>query len=257
MDQEKRINELTEEVESLKRQLAITASLKYHLMPDAYPFFSDISEIDIYADQISLAKVGGDFFDFFRIDHDHIGIVVADIFDGGDAAALYMIAFKLYLMAELSTGFTPAELIEAVNNRLAATNESNLCLSAWFGVYELSTGTITAVNAGHESPILATSKGIHDCENEEVSYLMAVIENITYESYEIRMEPGDTLLLYTDGAIKAGFTREKMGEVLLQNPDQNAEELVGALQDAMMETIGDDRLTDDATFLCFRKEVTA
>ena len=68
MDQEKRINELTEEVESLKRQLAITASLKYHLMPDAYPFFSDISEIDIYADQISLAKVGGDFFDIFPAD---------------------------------------------------------------------------------------------------------------------------------------------------------------------------------------------
>ena len=256
MDYENQIKELKEEVDSLKRQLAITASLKYHLMPDAYPFFSDIPEIDIYADQISLAKVGGDFFDFFRIDQDHIGIVVADIFDGGDAAALYMIAFKLYLMAELSTGFTPAELIETVNNRLASTNESNLCLSAWFGVYELSTGKITAVNAGHESPILATSNGIHDYESEKVSYLMAVIENITYESYEIHMEPGDALLLYTDGAIKAGFSREKMGDVLRQNSDLNAEEIVGSLQDAMLEMIGNNKLTDDATFLCFRREVT-
>ena len=256
MDYEERIKELTEEVNSLQRQLAITASLKYHLMPDAYPTFPDVPEVDVYADQISLAKVGGDFFDFFRIDTDHIGLVVADIFDGGSAAALYMIAFKLYMMAELSTGLTPAELIETVNNRLASTNESNLCLSAWFGVYEISTGNITAVNAGHEPPIIANEKGIGDCESDVCSYLMAVVENMTYESYEMHLEPGDRLLLYTDGATKAGFTREMMSDVLKDNPDLNAEELVGALQDGMMEVVGDKRLTDDATFLCVRREVT-
>ncbi len=254
MDYEERIRELTEEVNSLKRQLAITASLKYHLMPDTYPTFPDIPEVDVYADQISLAKVGGDFFDFFRIDTDHIGLVVADIFDGGSAAALYMIAFKLYMMAELSMGLTPAELIETVNNRLAATNESMLCLSAWFGVYEISTGNITAVNAGHEPPIIANKDGVGDCENDVCSYLMAVIENMTYESYELHLEPGDKLLLYTDGAIKAGFTREMMGEVLKENQDVNAEDLVGALQDGMLEFVGDKKLTDDATFLCVCRE---
>ena len=257
MDKDLRIEELTEEVAQLKRQLAITASLKFHLMPDAYPAFPDIPELDIYADQISLARVGGDFFDFFRIDDDHIGIVVADIFDGGDAAALYMIAFKLYMMAEIPMGFSPAELIGVINNRLSVTTEGNLCLSAWYGVYEVSTGRVTAVNAGHESPLIVSSAGAHDCESDVVSYLMAVIENITYESYEFTLAPGDSLLLYTDGAVKAGFTREKMGEVLIQNRDEKAEELVGILQDAMMEGIGDEKLTDDATFLCLRRECNA
>lgn len=255
MDKDQQIEELTEEVNQLKRQLAMTASLKFHLMPADYPALPELTQVDIYADQISLAKVGGDFFDFFRIDDDHIAMVVADIFDGGDAAALYMIAFKLYMMAELPMGFTPAELIRVINNRLAVTNEGNLCLSAWYGVYELSTGHVTAVNAGHEAPIIVSAEGAHDCKTDVSSYLMAVIENITYESYEFDLAPGDRLLLYTDGATKAGFTREMMGEVLTANPEENTEELVGMLQDAMMEHIGDEKLTDDATFLCLRREV--
>ena len=249
MDQKK----LEKELDHLKRQLAMTVSLKYHLMPNVYPAFPDLNDIDVYGDQISLAKVGGDFFDFFRIDNDHIGIVVADIFDGGDAAALYMIAFKLYLMAELSMGFTPEDLIRAVNNRLASKNEDDLCLSAWYGVYELSTGTVTAINAGHEPPIFAGAKGIGTCENEVVSYLLAVVENVTYESYQIQMEPGDRLLLYTDGVTKAGFTEEMIKNVLGRSGDSNAEEIVGMLQEALFEHIGDKMLTDDATFLCIRR----
>ncbi|MBR5420662.1 MAG: SpoIIE family protein phosphatase [Lachnospiraceae bacterium] len=245
--------ELMKELEHLQRQLAMTVSLKFHLMPDQYPFFPDLDQIDIYGDQISLAKVGGDYFDFFRIDNDHIGIVVADIFDGGDAAALYMIAFKLYLSGELSMGFTPAELIGVVNNRLAAANEDNLCLSAWYGVYELSTGIITAVNAGHEPPILARAGGAGRCENESSSYLLAVMENISYESYEIRLNPGDRLLLYTDGVTKAGFTEEMMQETLKRCEEENAEEIVGTLQDDFFEFVGDAKLKDDATFLCVKR----
>ncbi len=245
---------LAEELAHLKRQLEMTVSLKYHLMPNVYPAFPDLEEIDVYADQIGLAQVGGDFFDFFRIDSDHIGILIADIFDGGDAAALYMIAFKLYLMGELSMGFTPEELIAVVNNRLAEKNEDSLCLSAWYGVYELSTGKITAVNAGHESPLLARADGtVGQCESEVSSYLLAVMENLSYESYEIQMQPGDRLLLYTDGVVKAGFTEKMICDTLAKNPDEDAEGIVGTLQDALFEQVGDAKLKDDASYLCVRR----
>ena len=249
MDRDK----LLQEMEHLKRQLAMTVSLKFHLMPNVYPAFPDLKDIDICGDQISLARVGGDFFDFFRIDNDHVGIVVADIFDGGDAAALYMIAFKLYLMAEISMGFTPEDLIRTVNNRLASKNEDNLCLSAWYGVYEISTGTITAINAGHEPPIFANAKGAGRCENEIVSYLLAVVENVSYESYQIKMEPGDKLLVYTDGVTKSGFSEDMIRDVLADCKDENAEEIVGIMQEAFFKQIGDAKLADDATFLCIRR----
>ena len=240
---------MMEELEHLKRQLAMTVSLKFHLMPNVYPAFPDLPGIDIYGDQIGLGKVGGDFFDFFRINNDHVGILVADIFDGGDAAALYMVAFKLYMMGELAMGFTPAELMEVVNNRLAAANEDDLCLSAWYGVYELSTGIITAVNAGHEPPVLLTKESCGECENEVQSYLLAVMENISYESYEFRLNPGDKLILYTDGMTKAGFTREMLIETLEGCRGENAEDTVGTIQEAMFDQVGED-LPDDATFVC-------
>ena len=247
------------EKDHLERELAMVVNMRYHLMPDSYPMFPDTPEVDIYADQIGLAQVGGDFFDYFRIDADHLGIVIADIFDGGSAAALYMAVFKLYLAGELSMGFTPAEIMGVVNNRLARSNEDDLSLSVWYGVYEVSTGKITAVNAGHESPLVQTKDGICHPENESVCYPLAVMEGIKYESYEIDLKPGDRLLLYTDGAIEAEnsdgacFSLEMMKEILAGCTDENSEEVVGALQDGLFSHVLDTTLKDDASFLVLQR----
>ncbi|MBQ7679934.1 MAG: serine/threonine-protein phosphatase [Butyrivibrio sp.] len=248
------------ELDHLRRQLAMTVALKFHLMPTAVPAFPDVPSVDVYADQITLAQVGGDFYDYFRIDADHIGLLVADIFDGGDAAALYMIALKLYLAGELTMGFDAAKLIGDVNNRLCHANEDDLCLSAWYGVYEISTGVITAVNAGHEPPLLLRDGQVSLCPNEVSSYLLAVMEGIPYESYEIRLEPGDRLLLYTDGVTAAKdsagahFTEEMIRRVLATTGGMDSEEAVGTLQDALFAHVGEEPLRDDATFLCLSRK---
>ncbi len=248
------------EKEHLEKEIAMVVNMRYHLMPDTYPRFPDISEVDIYADQIGLAQVGGDFFDYFRIDTDHIGILIADIFDGGSAAALYMTIFKLYLAGELTMGFSVSEIISVVNNRLARSNEDDLSLSAWYGVYEISTGKITAVNASHESPLIQSKDGIHLPENEVISYPLAVMENITYHSYEFTLEPGERLLLYTDGAVDAvnssgeHFTEEMMKQVLLDCGDMNSDEVVGAIQERFFEHVGKEPLQDDASFLCVQRK---
>ncbi len=243
------------------RVIAMATSLRYHMMPSVYPAFPDCPGLDIYTDQIGLADVGGDFCDYFRIDADHIGIVVADIFDGGNAAALYMVAFKLFLAAEAAMGFSVDHVMEVVNNRLVKCNEDNLCLSAWFGIYEESTGVIRAVNAGHEPSILCTADGIDYIKREKINYLLAVTEDMAYGSYEIHLNPGDILLLYTDGVLKAAnsdgdeFDGNKIMESLLHIKDRPADEIVGELQGELLSFIGDENLTDDASFLCvIRKE---
>ncbi len=244
----------------VEEEIAMVVNMRYHLMPDQYPMFPDLPEVDIYADQIGLAQVGGDFFDYFRIDADHIGIVIADIFDGGNAAALYMAIFKLYLAGELSMGFSVSEIIGVVNNRLARSNEDNLSLSAWYGVYEISTGKITAVNAGHESPLIRNKDGIAKPVNEVMSYPLAVIEGIRYTSYEFTLEPGDQMLLYTDGAVEAvnssgePFSEELMKRVLLDCKEENADGIVGALQEAFFSHVGEEPLKDDASFLCLQRK---
>ncbi len=255
------IAQLQEEADHMTRVIKMATSLRFHLMPVVYPAFPDYPRIDIYADQIGLAQVGGDFFDYFRVDSNHIGIVIADIFDGGNAAALYMVAFKLFMSGEMGMGFSVDRIMEVVNNRLVKANEEDLCLSAWFGIYEESTGIIRAVNAGHESPLLRTKDGVGHCKGEKISYLLAVAEGMKYDSYEIHLEPGDMLLLYTDGVTNAmnadgeEFDENKIAETFLKIEASSADEVVGDMQGELMSFIGEETLSDDATFLCLiRKE---
>ena len=249
-----------EEAEHLKRQVRMAVNLRYHLMPSIFPVFPELKTVDVYADQIGKAKVGGDFFDILRLDPDHIGILVSDIFDGGDAAALFMVTFKLYLQGEISMGFAPEKLIEVINNRLSRTNEDDLCLSAWYGEYEVSTGRIRAVNAGHEPPLILKDGKAGICEEDCCSYLLGVTEGVTYKSYELLLSPGDAIVCYTDGILKAvnssgeNYTTEDMSEIMEGCTGGSAEEMVEELQESMLRFAGDEPLTDDVTLLCLMRK---
>ena len=255
----KELMKVTSEAEHLKRQVKMAVNLRYHLMPNNFPIFPDLTEIVIYADQISMADVGGDFFDIFRIDDDHIGLLVADIFDGGDAAALFMVAFKIYLSGELYMGFPIEKLMEIVNTRLVRSNEDNLSLSAWYGIYEISTGNIRAVNACHEAPIIRRKSGADICPEDEVSFIMGIFEGMNYTSYETHLEPGEELVIYTDGFLKAQndngdkYTVENIKNILNQCGDASAEETVAAVQKDLIGFTKGTPLVDDATMLCIKR----
>jgi sigma-B regulation protein RsbU (phosphoserine phosphatase) len=254
-----RIDELMEEREHLESELSMAAKLKYHLMPNIYPAFPDLSEVDIFADSINIEEIGGDFYDFVRIDSDHIGIVLADIFDGGTAAALYMVAFKIYLNSQLSMDITLESKIETVNDLLCWKNADNLCLSAWFGLYEISTGTLKAVNAGHESVVIFDGEKADICEKEVVSYLLGIIDGMKYQSYEIKLNPGDKLLIYTDGVTDSvnsdgvPYGIERLKSCLETTSGKNCEETVGILERDFSEFAKGSRLTEDASFLCLQR----
>ena len=249
------------ESEHLKRQLRRAVNLRFHLMPSVFPMFPDLPMVDVYGDQIGMAHVGGDFFDIFRIDSDHIGLMTADIFGGGDAAALFMVAFKLYIMGELSMGFSPDKLMQVVNNRLARANEDDLCLSAWYGVYEISTGKVVAVNAGHESPIVLKSDGKAQVATEDdISYIMGVMEGIDYTAYEIQLNVGDVLLIYTDGLTKAknpdgtNYSPDDIIKVMENNSGADSEDMVAAIQGDLLSYVKDVPLNDDVTLLCLKRK---
>jgi sigma-B regulation protein RsbU (phosphoserine phosphatase) len=232
--------------------------LKYHLMPGVYPAFPDVPDLDIFADSLEIRQVGGDYYDFYRIDADHIGIVLADVFDGGDAAALYMVAFKIYLHSNLMMYDSIEDRIEAVNDLLCWDNDDNLCLSAWYGVYEISTGTLKVINAGHEKALVLSQGHVFSYE-ENVSYLMGVMEGMKYQSFEIKLEPGEKLLLFTDGVVHAmnskekEYGRTKLIKAFKDTEGKNAEETIALLQSDLQEHVGTAELNEDATFLCLQR----
>ena len=254
-----RLSELSKVNERLEGELSMAVKLKYHMMPNIYPAFPDVGDFDIYADSIQIEQVGGDFYDFFRIDYDHIGIVIADIFDGGTAAALYMVAFKLLLTSQISMDNTLSEKIESVNDNLCWKNEDDLCLSAWYGIYEISTGRLSCVNAGHERTLLSRKKKLYLMENEEISYLLGVIDGMKYTSYDIILEPGDKIILYTDGVINSRdntgecYGKKRLKAACDKTHGLTCEETVAALESDFSKFIDKSGLGEDASFLCFSR----
>ena len=238
--------------------LGMAVKLKYHLMPNAYPAFQDVDDIDIFADSLEVEQIGGDYYDFFRIDADHIGIVIADIFDGGKAAAFYMVAFKIYLKSNVMMDDSAKERIESVNDLLCWDNTNNLCLSAWYAVYEISTGTLKVVNAGHEKALI-NSEGKVFSYDEQISFLMGVMHGMKYHEFEMKLNPGEKLLLYTDGVTNARndegkiYGKERLMESFRMTQGKNCEETIAFLQNDLREHVGNAPLSEDATFLCLER----
>ncbi len=238
----------------------MATKLKYHLMPNNYPAFADVPDVDIFADSIEVKQNGGDYYDFFRIDGDHIGIVIADIFEGGSAAALYMVAFKTYITSQISLGFGITGKVETANDLLCWENADDLCLSAWFGIYEITTGKLSCVNCGHERALLLKDGKAVDLDAEKVSYLLGVVDGMKYDSFEIKLEAGDKLLLYTDGVVgavngeKRSYGRDRLKILLSETGDLSANSTVALLEKDLSEFAGDSGLPEDASFLCFMRK---
>ncbi len=258
---------LTEEKKHLEGQLAMAVELKHQLMPNVFPAFPDEKRMSIYADQVAFEKIGGDYYDFFAIDRDHIAVVIADIFDGGTPSALFMVAFKIILSQIASYGLPPSKIMEVVNNRLSRYNEDDLTLSAWLGIYEISTGHIDAVNAGHECPLIISDKGVKEIEENVRGFIVGMAEGMIYPEYSFTLEPGSRLFLYTDGIINAknpsgeSFGYDRMVQVIsgtgASDGDvySNIQREIGAVQEAVFEFTGDETLAADITMLILGRNV--
>ncbi len=251
-----KVSLLEKEKAHLEAEFEMAVKLKYHLMPNVYPAFPDVPDIDIYADSIEIRQMGGDYYDFFRIDADHIGIVIGDVFDGGRAAALYMVFFKIYLVSQLSLDDAISDRVGTINDNLCWDNEDNLSLSAIYGIYEISTGTFRAVNAGHEPMFVMRGGEVERCDSEEISYLLGVMEGMRYQSFEVKLDEGDKLLLYTDGVVDAAlesgmeYGTDRLMVVFGRTKDKSAEETIAFLEKDFSDAMAGSELSEDASFLC-------
>ena len=254
------IIQLTAEKEHLEGELSMAANLKAHLMPNVFPAFPEEKAFDIMADQITAEGVGGDYYDFFRVDEDHIAFVMADIFAGGSVSALYMIVFKLLLTSISKLGFPAEETMQIINGRMCEANEDDLSLSAWYGIYEISSGKVEAVNAGHENAILIRNDKAELLEDEVQSYLVGIFPEMKYNSFSFYLAPGDRLVLYTDGAYRAKDPKEKQEDpnVLLSvfgdEKNRNVQETIAVLQEKLLSRMDAKTLTEDVTFLCLERK---
>ena len=242
------------------RDLAIAAALQKGLLPRTFPPFPDKTEIDIYASMTPAKEVGGDFYDFFMVDENHIAMVIADVSGKGVPAALFMMISRTIIKTQTmnSPDLDPRKIFEKVNNQLCDGNTMGLFVTAWLGIIDLQTGTLSYSNAGHEYPILKKADGNFELVKEKHSPPLGAMEGLKFKGGESVIEPGDTIFLYTDGVTEATnaddrlFGTDKMLKALNENPALSLKELDEALRRSIKAFVKEAPQFDDITMLSIR-----
>lgn len=202
----KHITELTEytaQESHLKTELEISKNLQTALLPVGYPAFPDRKEIDIYGIMTPAREIGGDFYDYFFKDEDHMVVMIADVSGKGIPAAMFMVVSRMMLGNISKVGGSPSEIFNFTNNELSARNEESMFVTVWLGILNVRTGHLVCANAGHEYPIIKKKDGQYELIHDEHNIVLGVFENIEYSQYEMDLEPGDSICLYTDGVPEA------------------------------------------------------
>lgn len=215
----KKQKELSEEGSRIEAELNLANAIQKNMLPSIFPPFPEHEEIDIYAEMIPAKEVGGDFYDMFLIDENHLGMVIADVSGKGVPAALIMMITKTLIMNTALNGYDVDEVFDRVNKLLYEKNALNHFVTSWFGILNLKTGNLEFVNAGHNPPLIYTKKDDRfEFLTTKPNLILAAMENIKYKKHEVVLEPGDKLFLYTDGVTESTNEKDELyGEERLQN----------------------------------------
>ena len=248
------------ERERIRTELNVAAQIQADLLPCTFPPFPDRREFDIYATMTPAKEVGGDFYDFFFIDSDHLALVIADVSGKGMPAALFMVITRTLIKNRAQMGGKPSEILEAVNNQLCEENGTELFVTVWLGILEISTGKVVACNAGHEYPAVRRMEtGSYEQIKRAVNNpAVATMEGMKFYESDFFMKPGDSLFLYTDGVVEATnaeykiYGRDRMAEALNRHGLEPVEKLLVSLKREVDAFAGGAPQFDDITMLALQ-----
>ncbi|MBR2207624.1 MAG: SpoIIE family protein phosphatase, partial [Synergistaceae bacterium] len=246
---------VTAEKERIGAELNVATKIQADMLPRIFPPYPDRKEFDIYATMTPAKEVGGDFYDFFLINHNHLGLVMADVSGKGVPAALFMVIAKTLIKNRAMMGGSPAEILHDVNNQLCEGNDAELFVTVWLGILEISTGKIVSSNAGHEYPALKRADGKFELLKSKHSPAVATMEDIKFREIEFSLNSGDILYIYTDGVAEATNSAEelygtdRMIDALNKNADAPIEEILADVKKDVDDFTGDAPQFDDITML--------
>ena len=245
----------TAEKERIGAELNVATQIQADMLPRIFPAFPERQEFEVYATMNPAKKVGGDFYDFFLVDDDHLAVVIADVSGKGVPAALFMVIAKTLIKNHAQNKETPGEVFTQTNAQLCEGNDAGLFVTAWMGVLEISTGKFVYVNAGHNPPLLKRAGGQYEWLKSRPGFVLAGMEGIRYRENTLELMPGDTLYLYTDGVTEATSSAQELyGEERLQAALNEASELpvsqlLPRIKNCIDTFVGDAEQFDDITML--------
>lgn len=251
-----RMESITAERERITTELALATRLQAAFLPHDFPPFPDRQEFELYASMDPAREVGGDFYDYYLIDEDHLCLVMADVSGKGVPAALFMMVCKIILQSCAMLGRSAAETLAKTNEAICSNNQEEMFVTVWLGILEISTGRLTAANAGHEYPVLKRPDGSFELLKDKHGLVIGVMDSAKYREYELTLEPGAKLFLYTDGVPEATnaeermFGMERMLRALNTEPEAAPAHILQNVSAAVTDFVKDAEQFDDLTMLC-------
>ena len=253
---EENLTRITAEKERISTELTLATRIQKDMLPGEFPAFPDRREFEIFASMDPAREVGGDFYNYFLIDDDHLCLMIADVSGKGVPAALFMMASMIILADNALAGKSPARILADTNAAICSHNREEMFVTAWLGILELSTGTLTAANAGHEYPALKRAGERFALLRDRHGFIIGGMADTRYADYELRLRPGDKLFVYTDGVPEASdtdgamFGTERMLAALNEGEDDAPEKLLGNVRRAVDGFVKGAEQFDDLTMLC-------
>ena len=241
---------------STEMELGVATKIQADMLPGTFPFMPERTEFDLYASMTPAKEVGGDFYDFFPIDDDHLALVIADVSGKGIPAALFMMASKILIKNTVMTGKSPGEVLSAVNRQICENNREEMFVTVWLGILDLRDGTLVTANAGHEYPILKTPDGDFELLKAKHGFVVGGMPGMKYKETELHLAPGSKLFVYTDGVPEAEneqeeqYGYERFLNVLNKNRDARPEMPLKAVSADVGAFTQDQPQFDDLTMLC-------
>ena len=248
------------QLESINKDLAVAGEIQRAILPRIFPPFPDVQDkVDIAAQMIPAKDVGGDFYDFFRIDENRIGLVVADVSGKGIPAAIFMAVSRTLLRSNGLRGGKPGECIYSSNNLLCKESVDSMFVTVFYGIYNIMTGTFDYCNAGHNQPYIVKDDGAVEQTPLSGNFIVGAMENTEYSDGELQLQPGDALVMFTDGVTEAfnneneEYGEKRLEELLSKCNNDNCKQIVDNMFNDVKAFAGTAPQSDDITSLILKR----
>lgn len=248
--------EIVSEQEKIRTELNLAANIQADMLIKYFPPFPERTDFNIFASMTPAKEVGGDFYDFFLVDHDHLALVIADVSGKGVPASLFMMRSMLMIESLTTLTRSPSEILGALNKMICDNNESKMFVTVWLAILDLKSGKLTAANAGHEYPIIKVPGKDFELYKDKHCFVVGGKKKAKYKDYEITLEPGSVIFVYTDGVPEAKNKEGKMFKLdatvdaLNANPNADVETLTNNVKNSVSDFTKGAEQFDDLTMLC-------
>jgi sigma-B regulation protein RsbU (phosphoserine phosphatase) len=249
------------QLESLKTDLAVAGEIQQAILPRIFPPFPENEhELDLAAMMTPAKDVGGDFYDFFRIDDDHIGLVMADVSGKGVPAAIFMAVSRTLIRTIALQGYDPGVCLTKSNDLLCKESVESMFVTVFYAIYNIRTGEIDYCNGGHNAPYILKANGQVEMMPMSQNCLVGTVDGWQYISAKTQLGVGDTLLMYTDGVNEAfnsdfqEYGEDRMEQLLQKHNGDDCRTLIEAQMSDVKAYAGDAPQSDDITIMALKRK---